>query len=86
MKKKIKGIVNFTLNKLPKKFNTHFLHKNTIFLLSLSILNFLGFELWIILQLFLNIKGITKSEVQRIVFKSLFRFYFITKQNKSRIE
>ena len=50
--------------------------------LSLDILNCFGFEPWIILKLFLNIEGVTTSEDQKIIFKSLLVSYFTLKQNK----
>ena len=50
MKKKMKGEVDFTLNKFQKKLYTHLLDNNTNFLLSLNIINFLVLNL----RLFFN--------------------------------
>ena len=56
------------------------------FLLSLIILKLFGFEPWIILNLLLQIEGTTKSENQKIIFKSLLMSNYIIKQKKlSRI-
>jgi len=63
--------------------DTHFFYKNTQVLPSLDIPKFFfGFEPCIILELFLNIEGVTVSETQRIIFKSLLVSYFIIKPNQ----
>ena len=59
----------------------HFFIRITYFSLSLNILNFFGFEPWIILELLFNINGVATSENQMIIFKSLLMSYLIIKQN-----
>ena len=49
-------------------------------------LKFSGFEPKIILKLLLGVKGVTPSENERNILKSLLIFYFMIKQNKSGAE
>ena len=69
---------------LQVRFMIHtFFIKIPKFLPSLDIPKFFfGFEPCIILELFLNIEGVTVSETQRIIFKSLLVSYFIIKPNQ----
>ena len=45
-----------------------------------------GFVPWIILKVFLNIDGVTTSETQRIIFKSLLTSYFVIMENRNEAE
>ena len=60
--------------------------KNKFFFKASLVITFFGFKPSIILKLFLNIEGVTTSENQRIIFKSLLMSYFIIKQKKSGTE
>ena len=65
---------------------THFFQTIPNFSPSLKIINFFGFELYVILELFLNIEGVTAPENQRIICKSLLMSFFIIKQSKNEAE